>query len=268
MDSAGTLYVADTNNQTIRKVTSGGVVTTIAGCPGCLGNEFYGQFGFFNVPVGIAVSPQGFLYVADSRNNTIRTTAPMLSSVVVDFGPGIGIWLRKGETWSQVNTLTAKKFLTYRENRNHDGLIVDFGPGVGLWIWLRDTDGTDFWFQLNAASPTAMVAVDTKGSMDGSADSGAFVFSGQGVWLYDGDNDVWTQLNASDASFLAAADLDGDGPQELIADFPGYGVWVYGHGAWSQLNRSEVTSMLTTDLDGNGRDDLVVNFPGMVCGAF
>ena len=86
VDSTGTLYVADTNNQTIRKVTAGGVVTTVAGCPGCTGNEFYAQFGFFNLPQSVAVSPQGFLYVADSRNNTIRTTAPPPSSLVVDFG--------------------------------------------------------------------------------------------------------------------------------------------------------------------------------------
>ena len=37
VDDTGTLYVADTNNQTIRKVTAGGVVTTIAGCPGVSG---------------------------------------------------------------------------------------------------------------------------------------------------------------------------------------------------------------------------------------
>ena len=82
VDDTGTLYVADTNNQTIRKVTADGVVTTIAGCPGCIGTENWNRF---NTPQGIAVNAKGDLYVADTRNNTIRTTAPMPSSLVVNF---------------------------------------------------------------------------------------------------------------------------------------------------------------------------------------
>ena len=118
VDSAGTLYVADTNNQTIRKVTSGGVVTTVAGCAGCTGNEFYAEFGFFNLPQAVALSPEGFLYVADSRNNTIRTTAPMLSSLVVDFGAPYGIWVRRGTAWSQLHPSSAEAILKIRENGN------------------------------------------------------------------------------------------------------------------------------------------------------
>ena len=74
VDDTGTLYVADTDNHTIRKITAGGVVTTIAGCPGCIGSENWGRF---NTPQGIAVNAKGDLYVADTRNNTIRTTAPV-----------------------------------------------------------------------------------------------------------------------------------------------------------------------------------------------
>ena len=93
VDGTGTLYVADTGNSTIRKITAGGVVTTIAGCPGCIGSENWGRF---NMPSGIAVNAKGDLYVADTRNNTIQTTAPMPSSLVVDFGPAYGIWIRRG----------------------------------------------------------------------------------------------------------------------------------------------------------------------------
>jgi len=73
VDSAGTIYVADTNMHTIRQITPGNVVTTIAGCPQCFG----GDPRRFNSPQGIAVDSRGFVYVADTRNNTIRTTAPL-----------------------------------------------------------------------------------------------------------------------------------------------------------------------------------------------
>ena len=83
VDSAGTIYVADTNNQTIRRIAAGNVVTTISGCTGCFGGESWGRF---NNPQGIAVDSRGSLYVADTRNNSIRTTAPFGKSLIVDFG--------------------------------------------------------------------------------------------------------------------------------------------------------------------------------------
>ena len=69
-----------------------------------------------------------------------------------------------------------------------------------------------------------------------------FDFPGQGVWVYDGDDDEWFQLHPFNASHLAAADLNGDGGEEVIVDFPGYGLWVlYGNGTWSQLHPFDVS---------------------------
>ena len=59
MDSAGNLYVADTDNNTIRKVTPVGtnwVVTTLAGLAGSSGtNDGTGNAALFNLPYGVAV---------------------------------------------------------------------------------------------------------------------------------------------------------------------------------------------------------------------
>jgi sugar lactone lactonase YvrE len=73
IDSSGNLYVTDTGNNTVRKITSGGVSTTIAGNPGVAGDtDGIGVFALFNSPRGIAFDSAGNIYVADSQNSTIR----------------------------------------------------------------------------------------------------------------------------------------------------------------------------------------------------
>jgi hypothetical protein len=104
-----------------------------------------------------------------------------------------------------------------------------------------------------------MVAVDTDGS--GDTDSGVMSFANAGLWFLDGDNDVWTQLHPLSPTHLAAGNLDGTGGDEVIADFAGFGLWVYTGGGWSQLHPFDVSTMITADLDNNGKQDLIVTFP-------
>lgn len=73
VDSAGNVYVADTGNHTIRKVTSAGVVTTLAGAAQQSGsNDGFGGGARFNGPYAVAVDNDGNVYVTDFFNSTIR----------------------------------------------------------------------------------------------------------------------------------------------------------------------------------------------------
>lgn len=82
VDTNGNVYVADQGNQAIRKVTQAGVVTTLAGQSGNPGSaDGVGSVARFYNPLDVALDGSGNLYVADSRNRTIRATQPLTTKV-------------------------------------------------------------------------------------------------------------------------------------------------------------------------------------------
>ena len=88
-DSAGTLYVTDTGNHTIRKITAAGVVSTLAGTAGASGLvDATGASARFSSPMGIALGPDGDLYVGDSDNHRIRRVTP--AGVVTTYAGSTG----------------------------------------------------------------------------------------------------------------------------------------------------------------------------------
>ena len=77
VDAAGNLFVADSGNDTIRRVTPGGVVTTVAGLARLAGAaDGLGTAARFNYPDSVAVDGAGNIYVADLYNATIRKVTP------------------------------------------------------------------------------------------------------------------------------------------------------------------------------------------------
>jgi sugar lactone lactonase YvrE len=78
VDAAGVLFIADTGNNRVRQVSPDGIITTVAGSGG---KAFSGDGGRavnaqLSAPTGVAIGPDGALYIADSGNGRIRKISP------------------------------------------------------------------------------------------------------------------------------------------------------------------------------------------------
>ncbi len=123
VDSAGNVFVADTFNHTIRKITPAGDVTTFAGTALNIGaSDGAGAVARFNSPRGLAIDGSGNLYVADSGNNTIRKITP---TGVVSTIAGVA-----GQPGFQMGTLPGRLTLP-------DGVAVN---GTSLYIVMSNCD--------------------------------------------------------------------------------------------------------------------------------
>jgi sugar lactone lactonase YvrE len=180
VSAAGTVFVADTFNNTIRKVAASGIVTTLAGKAGTVGIEDgTGSDARFYSPAGIAIDGTGNLFVADSGSHLIRkvTSEGVVTTVA-------------GQPWSpgkEDGDVSVARFrspaglafdadgnLYVADEGNHSirritpaGLVTTFaGAGHAGWV---DGVGTGAYFR----SPRG-VTVDAAGVLY-VADSGNFV---------------------------------------------------------------------------------------------
>jgi sugar lactone lactonase YvrE len=76
VDGVGNVFVADTGNNRIRRITPDGTVTTLAGSVTAGSADGIGLAASFNTPFGLALDRHGTLYVTDEQNHAIRTIAP------------------------------------------------------------------------------------------------------------------------------------------------------------------------------------------------
>ena len=77
VDAADNIYVSDRVDQTIRRITPAGDVTTVAGLSLAPGNtDGTGAAARFNRPLGLAIDAVGNVHVADSDNQSVRKITP------------------------------------------------------------------------------------------------------------------------------------------------------------------------------------------------
>jgi sugar lactone lactonase YvrE len=101
VDAAGDVFVADTGNNRVRMINPAGIITTVAGT----GVSAFGGDGGpataaqLSDPTGLAVSPQGTLYIADANNHRVRAVAPggTITTVAGNGIPGCNACSAQGE---------------------------------------------------------------------------------------------------------------------------------------------------------------------------
>ena len=103
IDALGNLYIADTGNECVRKVSPSGIIATVAGVNGY--SDYSGDGGqatsaHLNVPAGIAVDGSGNLYIADRDNNRIRRVS---SSGIITTVAGTGVYGFSDDTGPSIN---------------------------------------------------------------------------------------------------------------------------------------------------------------------
>src|ERR1022692_3561086 len=94
LDGTGNLYVADCQNQRVRRVSAGGSMATIAGngVRGYAGDGGPATQAHLSCPHGVAVDSAGNLYIGDTENNRVRKVGPdgVISTIAGTGGQGLG----------------------------------------------------------------------------------------------------------------------------------------------------------------------------------
>lgn len=126
-DTAGNLYIADTDNHRIRKVSPGGVITTVAGngVEAFAGDGGPATTASLAYPSGVTVDSTGNLYIGDTGNNRIRkvSASGMISTIA---GNGIAAFSGDGGFATSASlddprgvAMDAAGSLYIADNRNH-----------------------------------------------------------------------------------------------------------------------------------------------------
>ena len=163
------VYVSEGVNQTIRKVTPSGVVTTIAGLPSVAGTSGgLGAAARFNFPRGIGVDATGNLYVADFNSSTIRKLTPQGGQIIVleDSGNqtinGFAINIPRGRVGESGQTVN---FIVSNDNNS---LFVS-QPAISLTGALTFTPAAN----ANGSANVTVLLHDNGGTANGGVDTSA-----------------------------------------------------------------------------------------------
>ncbi|HRG47185.1 MAG TPA: kelch repeat-containing protein [Leptospiraceae bacterium] len=155
IDSSGNLFVADTGINKIRKITSAGVVTTLAGSGTTGSTDATGTAASFNLPRGVMVDSSGNLFVADASSNKIRK---ITSAGVVTTLAGSGI------ASSIDSTGTAATFSL------PSGVTIDSSGN----LYVTDTSSNKIRKITSAGVVTTLAGSGTTGSIDATGTTATF----------------------------------------------------------------------------------------------
>ncbi len=261
VDASGNVYVADTANARVRKI-SGGTITTVAGSgtPGYAGDGAAATSAQLNTPVGLAVDKSGNLYIADVGASVVRkvSTGGIITTVAGngaqgysgDTGPATGAMLNgpEGVAVDGAGNLYITDTLNAVVREVTPGGTITTLAGSGIDGYSGDS-GLAGNAQLG--SPTG-IAVDSTGNLY-VADSGARIrkvfasgiittIAGSGVRGYAGDGGIATSATLNGAAGIAVdskgdifiADAANNAVRELVFTGSGLSISAVTNGASNQ----------------------------------
>jgi len=263
------------------------------------GGAFMGSENFMAVATLGQASPIGPSF-SDNYGLQSGFWIPLLiggyeDELILNFGPAYGLYqYDQAGGWKQWNTVNPSHMVTVDLNGDGmDELVASFA-GYGLY----KKDSANDWQAINNVEPDKMIAADIDGDGRDELVAG---FIGYGLYSYDDSggwsppiNEIipeamvrysegvacdfgaayglwsyktsegWVPLNAEDPDEIVAGDIDGDGKEELVVSFEGWGVYTYEPEGriWDPINRVLPEKIVAGDIDGDGKDELVVSFVG------
>jgi sugar lactone lactonase YvrE len=179
LDAAGNLIVADSGHKIVRQVTPNGAVTTLAGADGVAGDtDGPGSSARFRRPAGLAIAPDGRIFVSDAQSDLVRVITRSGTSATVATFAGHNTGRNPGTSYLPASSVdgsvgTAQFAFPYSLSFNPSGeLIVSDGSAI------RKVSAS------GAVSTLAGVPVNFQAT-DGSGGNAVFDFSsyyGGGLW--------------------------------------------------------------------------------------
>ncbi len=223
VDAAGNLYVADSANNQIRKITPGGTVTVLAGTGIAGSADGAANVATFNSPEGVAVDSSGDVFVADTDNNEIREIHASSGQVTTVVSAAAGLF-------------------------NPYGIAVD---AAGT-LYVADTGNNEIRKISTNGTVTTLAGSTTAGSADGTGAAASFthpfavaVNSAGDVYVADfGNNEIREITPAGVVTTIAgsttAGSADGFGTQASFYSPSGIAVDAAGNVYVADTNNNEI----------------------------
>lgn len=265
VDAAGNLYISDSYNCSIRKITPDGTVTTVAGSGSLGSTDGIGSAASFYAPAGLAIDASGNLFVADMGNNLIRKITP--TGVVTTFaGSGSAGYTDATGTNASFSAPSALAFGTdgslYVAD-NGTGLVRKITPG-GVVTTLAGNHTQGY---INAVGTSASFNSPSGIAIDATGNIYVAEPQNRAIRKIATDNTVTTFIGGPDSTVAAPIGV----PQAIAIDAANNMFITDGNGRVLEISKDHVLSVVagsnaTGTTDGAGSSAMFSSPAGIAVG--